>query len=103
MREPFNWETDRAMSCKALLAAEGISDDQAEMLKLKFADLISQYLPGQEGAVKVSIAEAGSRRWSPVGEKSEVGFQPELPGVTDLRTARGLADVSGVRSAYKDD
>lgn len=81
MAEPFNWETDRALSCKALLDARGVSDEQAEMLKLRLADLVHDVCPGQEGAVKVSIAEAGSRRWSPVGEKCEVGVQMELPGV----------------------
>jgi hypothetical protein len=76
----FNWETDRALSCKCLLDAHGISDEQAEMLKLQFAELVSRFLPGQEGAVKVSIAEAGSRRWEPVGDKTELGVQLTLQG-----------------------
>lgn len=75
----FNWETDRALSCKVILAAATVTDEQAEMLKLRFADLVADVCPGQEGAVKVSIAEAGSRRWNPVGAKAEVGVQLELP------------------------
>jgi hypothetical protein len=76
----FNWETDRAMSCKCLLDANGITDEQAEMLKLQFAEVVGRLFPGQEGAVKVSIAEAGSRKWAPVGNKAEVGVQLTLAG-----------------------
>jgi hypothetical protein len=81
----FNWEHDRALSCKVLLDASGVTDEQAEMLKLRLADLVAQVCPGQEGAVKVSIAEEGSRRWAPVGDKTEVGTQLEL----DVSMARG--------------
>ena len=90
----FNWETDRALSCKVILDAEGVTDEQAEMLKLRFADLVSQVCPGQEGAVKVSIAEAGSRRWAPVGEKSEVGIQLELLGTAMLKRGSGVGAPS---------
>lgn len=76
----FDWETDRALSCKALLDARDITDEQAEELKMRFAELIARYLPGQEGAVKCSIAEAGSRRWAPVGDKAVVGEQLQLAG-----------------------
>jgi hypothetical protein len=86
----FNWETDRALSCKCLLNATGITDQQAEELKMRFAELVATFLPGQEGAVKVSIAEAGSRKWAPVGDKAEVGFQLELGAGFDLRTAKGV-------------
>jgi len=74
----FNWETDRALSCKCLLDAKGVTDEQAEMLKLQFAEMVGRFMPGQEGAVKVSIAEAGSRKWAPVGDKAELGVQLTL-------------------------
>jgi len=84
---PFNWERDRAMSCKALLDARDITDDQAELLKEKLADAVGEIFPGQEGAVKASIAETGSRRWEPVGEKIEVGMSP-LFTVADVLAAK---------------
>jgi hypothetical protein len=83
---PFNWETDRAMSCKCLLDANGVTDEQAEMLKLQLAEIVGRLFPGQEGAVKVSIAEAGSRRWAPVGDKAEVGVQLTLHGIGASRS-----------------
>ena len=70
---PFDWTRDRALSCKALLDARAITDDQAEELKQRLAALVAEYLPGQEGTVKCSIAEAGSRQWVPVGDKAILG------------------------------
>jgi hypothetical protein len=73
MKLPFDWTRDRAMSLKATLDARGITDEQAEELKQRLAALVAEYLPDQEGTVKVSIAEEGSRRWEPIGDKSVLG------------------------------
>ncbi len=93
MPDPFNWERDRAMSCKVLLDAREVSDEQAELLKERLAEAVGQLFPGQEGAVKASIAEAGSRRWEPVGEKVEVGTTPLFTVADVLRHGSGV--VSG--------
>lgn len=84
MTEPFNWETHRAMSCKVLLDARAITDEQAELLKEKFAEAVRQVCPGQEGAVKCAIAEPGSRRWEPVGEKIPLAATEPLFTVADI-------------------
>lgn len=85
--EPFNWETHRAMSCKVLLDAREIGDEQAELLKERLAEAVGQIFPGQEGAVKASIAEAGSRRWEPVGDKIEIAGSEPLFTVADIISA----------------
>jgi hypothetical protein len=84
MPEPFNWERDRAMCCKALLDAREITDEQAELLKEKLALAVAEVCPGQEGAIKASIAEEGSRRWEPVGEKIEIAGADPLFTVADI-------------------
>jgi hypothetical protein len=70
---PFDWTRDRAMSLKATLDARDITDDQAEELKQRLAALVAEYLPEQEGTVRVSIAEEGSRKWKPIGDASLLG------------------------------
>lgn len=87
MSEPFDWERDRAMSCKVLLDAREVSDEQAELLKERLAQAVGEIFPGQEGAVKASIAEAGSRRWEPVGEKIEIAGAEPLFTVADIVSA----------------
>jgi hypothetical protein len=110
MTEPFNWETGRAMSVKALLDARDITDQQAELLKERLALAVQEICPGQEGAVKASIAEPGSRRWAPVGEKVPLaGAEPLFTvadvlkhgaGVgTDIRDGRSGRDLAAGRAS----
>ncbi len=88
MNTEFDWTKDRAMSLKALLDARTITDEQAQELKQRLAALVSEYLPSAAGAVKVSIAEEGSRHWAPVGDPCKLIPLFDIDRITGEITGR---------------
>ncbi len=65
----FDWTTERALSVKALIEADGLSDDTIEAVKNDLAAALERHIPVRAWKVSAAVAEPGSRSWSSVGAK----------------------------------
>jgi hypothetical protein len=71
----FNWSRDRAVSCKALIEGRGVSDRQITELKVRFAQLVQEVIPGHYATVGATVADQGSRTWVSNGDKIKIGAE----------------------------
>ena len=73
----FDWTVDRAVSCKALIEGRGVSDRQIADLKVRLAGLVAEIIPGHFATVQATVAERGTRTWTPNCDKIKIGTEEQ--------------------------
>jgi hypothetical protein len=68
----FDWTEDRAISCKALIDGNKVSDRQISELKERMALLVREVIPGRYAKVGATVAERNKRTWTTNGDKIEI-------------------------------